>query len=406
MVNLYPLFTPLVALGALAIANPIVKVRSNGITVPIATHIDAIGASSFVKQEQARAQALFQRGKAKAAFKAGLSEDDGSSIPITNTAVSYTIQVGVGNPATNYELLIDTGSSNTWVGANKKYIKTETSTDTGASVSVNYGSGSFSGEEFTDMVNLGGGLIIPSQSIGVANTSQGLGDLDGILGIGPTDLTSSTLSSGEEVPTVLDNLAQAGIIPSNSIGIFFTTPTSDNDENGELTFGGVDSSKISGDVQFVPITSTSPANQFWGIDQTITYGTNGATVLSNTAGIVDTGTTLILIATDAFERYTKLVNGTLDQNTGLLTIKDLRKLESLFFTIGGTQFELTAEAQTWPKDLNSAIGGDNNETYLIIGDNGTPSGQGLDFINGLTFLEHFYSVYDTDNQRVGIANIS
>lgn len=31
------------------------------------------------------------------------------------------------------------------------------------------------------------------------------------------------------------------------------------------------------------------------------------------------------------------------------------------------------------------------------------SGQGLDFINGYAFLERFYSVYDTTNQRVGLA---
>jgi hypothetical protein len=31
--------------------------------------------------------------------------------------VTYTASVGVGSPATDYTLLIDTGSSNTWVGA-------------------------------------------------------------------------------------------------------------------------------------------------------------------------------------------------------------------------------------------------------------------------------------------------
>jgi cathepsin E len=36
-----------------------------------------------------------------------------------------------------------------------------------------------------------------------------------------------------------------------------------------------------------PITSTSPSNEFWGINESITYGTT--TVLALTAGIVDTG---------------------------------------------------------------------------------------------------------------------
>ena len=48
-----------------------------------------------------------------------------------------------------------------------------------------------------------------------------------------------------------------------------------------------------------PITRTSPASEFWGIDQSIRYGTS-TSILSNTAGIVDTGTTLILISTGLF----------------------------------------------------------------------------------------------------------
>lgn len=46
-----------------------------------------------------------------------------------------------------------------------------------------------------------------------------------------------------------------------------------------------------------PITSTTPANNYVGIDQSITYGDGDSIVLSSTAGIVDTGTTLILLAT-------------------------------------------------------------------------------------------------------------
>ena len=53
---------------------------------------------------------------------------------ISALAVTYTASVGVGSPATDYTLLIDTGSSNTWVGAQKKYKKTNTSKDTGKSV--------------------------------------------------------------------------------------------------------------------------------------------------------------------------------------------------------------------------------------------------------------------------------
>jgi hypothetical protein len=331
----------------------------------------------------------------------------GDTIDVTDAAVTYTASVGVGSPATDYTLLIDTGSSNTWVGALTKYKKTSTSKNTGKSVSVSYGSGSFSGTEYTDQVTLSSSLVIKSQSIGVASTTQGFSDVDGILGIGPVDLTEGTIGGNTPVPTITDNLFKQGTISTESIGIFYQPSTSASALNGELTFGGIDSSKITSDVNYVPITSTSPASGYWGIDQTIKYGTGGA-ILDSTAGIVDTGTTLVLIATDAFQKYQKATGATLDQTTGLLklTASQFEKLQSLFFDIGGVQYELTPNAQIWPRELNSELGGSESDIYLVVSDLGNPSGQGLDFINGFTFLQRFYSVYDVTNSQVGLATTS
>ena len=53
--------------------------------------------------------------------------------------------------------------------------------------------------------------------------------------------------------------------------------------------------------------------------------------------------------------------------------------------------------------LNTAIGGEADSIYLIVGDLGTDSGEGLDFINGFAFLERFFAVYDATANTVGIA---
>ncbi|KAG6817907.1 hypothetical protein H0H87_012375 [Tephrocybe sp. NHM501043] len=144
-----------------------------------------------------------------------------------------------------------------------------------------------------------------------------------------------------------------------------------------------------------PVTGTAPAREFWGISQSIRYS-NGTTILSANSGIVDTGAVP-------------------DNNTGLLRITSaqLANLKSLFFTINGVSaklglnvlvtYEFTANAQLWPRALNTAIGGTANNIYLIVGDLGTPSGEGFDFVNGYAFLERFYSVFDTANQRIGFA---
>ena len=59
---------------------------------------------------------------------------------------------------------------------------------------------------------------------------------------------------------------------------------------------------------------------------------------------------------------------------------------------------------TWETtSLNVDIGGDPGAIYLSVADIGTPSGNGLDFINGISFLDRFYSVFDSTNGRVGLA---
>ncbi|KAH9931674.1 acid protease [Epithele typhae] len=368
--------------------------------VPFVARLSCRGSGKeIVARDLARARKIMQgmNPHGPAAFHEALC----SGVDVTDAGVTYTASVGVGNPATDYTLLIDTGSSNTWLGADKKYVKTNTSKSTSKSVCVP----TLTSLSVTDTVTISSDLVIQNQSIGVASTAQGFNDVDGILGVGPVDLTSSTVSGTDSVPTVTDNLFAQGLIPNNSLGIFYQPSTSANgDMNGELTFGGSDSSKITSDVTFVPITSTSPASHYWGIDQEVTYG-QSTSLLSGSAGIVDTGTTLLLLATDAFQAYQKATGATIDQTTGLLTLSESQfsDLQSLFFSIGGTTFEMTPNAQIWPRSLNSTIGGEEGKIYLVAADLGSQSGQGLDFINGFAFLQRFYSVYDTGNSQVGLA---
>lgn len=399
--------TSLLLLALSVEAKPVV-IRDSLVSLPFAKSVNVTSFPHLLKQDQARAKALRARAEAKLSG-IQLSEDAVVSVPVENQAVVYTANVGVGSPATTYSLLIDTGSSNTWVGAGQAYVRTSTSTQTSNRVSVTYGSGSFSGTEFTDQVSLASGLTISKQSIGVASRSTGFDGFDGILGIGPVDLTLDTLSPATTttIPTVTDNLFSQGTITSNLVAVSFEPTTTETSENGELTFGGTDSSKFTGSITFTGITSTSPASEFWGINQSVRYGTS-TSILSTTAGIVDTGTTLVLLASDALRRYQTATGAVADNNTGLLrlTTAQFNSLQSLFFTIGGTTFELTANAQIWPRSLNTAIGGTAGNVYLIVGDLGTNSGEGLDFINGFTFLERFYSVFDTANRRVGLATTS
>lgn len=120
----------------------------------------------------------------------------------------------------------------------------------------------------------------------MANKTTGFDGYDGILGIGPIHLTEGTVSNMQSVPTVTDNLAKAGMIPSEMLGIFFKPATSTDgvgkQGEGELSWGGVDTTRVTGNVNYAPLTTTSPANNYWGVNQTITYGSKS--LISNSAG--------------------------------------------------------------------------------------------------------------------------
>ncbi|KAI0672030.1 family A1 protease [Trametes maxima] len=392
---------------AVPVQSLVVRKDASPVTLPFARRLNVTGTGKLLELDRARAKGLKSSTKLSTnAIQAGIPVND----PASNQAVDYVTTVHIGNPGKDYTLLIDTGSSNTWVGSRpleNAFIPSLSTSPRLNVIHVQYGSGFVTGLEVTDSVTLGSGVTIENQPIGVALLSEGFSDVDGILGLGPVDLTCGTLLLGSDcLPTVTDNAFNQGLIPQHLVGFSFEPSSSLNNANGELTFGGVDPSKFTGPLNFVPITATSPASQFVGIDQSITFGSPiGQIILPSTAGITDTGTTLLLIASDAFATYQSLTGGVLDPNTGLLKITpdQFANLKSLFFHIGSNAFEFTPNAQIFPRALNSAIGGTDDAIYLVIADIGTPSGEGFDFIDGMTFLERFYYVFDVANSRVGFA---
>lgn len=330
------------------------------------------------------------------------------NVAITENGVHATVSVGVGSPPTQYSLLIDTGSSNTWVGANKTnpYVRTTTSTDTGNTVSVSYGSGNFTGEEFIDVFKVGT-FVVPRQSIGVASNSTGFDGVDGIFGLGPTGLTNGTVNNTGVFPTVVDNLFSGGQITLNQFAIYFEPSSKLTDNVGEITFGGVDSTKYTGEINYTPITTISPSRDFWGFNASFQY--DGTNVLSSTNGIIDTGTSLLYLATEGFNTIQKLTGGVPDSATGLLSITEdqYRNLKPLLFIIDKITYTITPNALIWPRALNTAIGGNADKIYLIVfetkQDPTSKAKKEPDFTLGYTVLQRFYTVHDIENKRIGFA---
>src|SRR6267154_1733073 len=134
---------------ALSIAASPVDVRHSVITLPITRRLNTSNATiNILEHDRAHAAALTK----------GISASplDRRS-PIVNVAFNYVANVGIGYYSSHNcklnrgreiaaangssytdELIVDTSSANTWVGANTRYVETSTSVNTGKEVVIPY----------------------------------------------------------------------------------------------------------------------------------------------------------------------------------------------------------------------------------------------------------------------------
>ena len=69
-------------------------------------------------------------------------------------------------------------------------------------------------------------------------------------------------SSNEEIPTVVDTAFEQGLIDDKIISVYFQPTTQEEDQNGQLTWGGVDDSKHTGDIKYVYATFSLTSRLF------------------------------------------------------------------------------------------------------------------------------------------------
>ena len=236
---------------ALSIAASPVDVRHSVITLPITRKLNTSNATiNILEHDRARAAAL-----------KGISASPlDRRVPIVNVAFNYVANVAIGYYSSHNcklnrgreiaaangssytdELIVDTSSANTWVGANTRYVETPTSVNTGKAVNIPYSGGTVVGIQYIDHVNLGRGLFIFNQPIGVASNDPRIGGADGVLGLGPVQLTQGTLPDEPmtTIPSVTQSLYTENAISEQVVGISFNPMSSTDILFGVLTFGGV-----------------------------------------------------------------------------------------------------------------------------------------------------------------------
>ncbi|KAG2067437.1 aspartic peptidase A1 [Suillus decipiens] len=393
----------LLALLAFLVTGSPVDVRNSPITLPMTRRLAFSNITDLLKRDEARLAAF---GEYSRHGRRDADRYPNPAVPLIhpdfgNAFSDYTVNVRIGDSPTSYNLIVNSASAITWVGAGLPYLS-RTGVDTQQPMEVNYGYGSFRGTLFMDQLRIGDmqRLTIPWMPFGVASTSQGIA-ADGVLGVGPRSSGEGILQNfpGPVIQTVTERL----VLRRAAVGIFFQPLVANQVDDGEICFGGTNPSRYIIPLGYTDVTTIAPSSRYGGINQRITFG--DIEILPYTAGVVDSACNFLYLAIDAYERYRAATGGILNPANGLLQIslQQYNQLSDLEFHIGRSTYKLVRNAQIWPRFLNYTINGGDHDIFLIVKALHRRTGSGYDFVIGAPFLQRFYIVFDSSNSRVGFA---
>ncbi|KAK9723360.1 aspartic proteinase precursor [Basidiobolus ranarum] len=311
---------------------------------------------------------------------------------VNDRDMAYYGEIFIGTPPQSFKVIFDTGSSDLWIPSNQcvspACISHDRFNDTASSTfrtnneqfSIKYGTGDLTGVISQDTVTVGN-ITINEQIFGVALREADFFKnvkADGILGLG-----FSTISSMKALPPFYTMIAQKKVKQSIFGVSLGTYPT-----GGEITFGGTDSSRYSGDLQWSPVVRKG----YWEVAlQSINLGTTQIPLRSKSVAL-DTGTSLIAMPADEARQINQLLGGISASNSqGIYIVSCKANLPNITFQIGGQSYVLTPK-QYLLRDGNQCISAFTaiqvNQPIWIVGD---------------VFLRQYYSAYDVESSRVGLA---
>lgn len=327
--------------------------------------------------------------------------DGGHDTPLTNYAnAQYFTEIELGTPGQTFKVILDTGSSNLWVPSqdcsslacflHTKYDHDASSSykANGSEFSIRYGSGEMKGYVSSDTLTLGD-LVIPKQDFAEATSEPGLafafGKFDGILG-----LAYDTISVNKIVPPIY-NAIDKGLLESPQFAFYLGNNAEDEEDGGEATFGGYDSSKFTGKITWLPVRRKA----YWEVSfEGIGLGDEFAE-LKSTGAAIDTGTSLITLPSSLAEIINAKIGATKSWS-GQYQIECEKRdeLPDLTMNFSGYNFTLS------PYDYTLDVGGSCISVFTPMD---FPEPIGDLAIVGDAFLRKYYSIYDLKKDAVGLA---
>ncbi|KAK7055773.1 pepsin A [Favolaschia claudopus] len=226
--------------------------------------------------------------------------------------------------------------------------------------------------------------LITSQGEGWANDPW-----DGIMGLSPRPQNVFSALVDQGLPAVMG---------------FYLTPKAVG--NAEMTFGGIDRTKFSGDLIYAPLPAFTTNSWALNSPQFFVNGKTTNALKAMRRVVFDTGTSNIVFTSDIANRLYALISPDIkpyDPLPGAYGIA-CDKIDSIqavldftFTAEDGTPFNLTIPS----KELNvGPFADDPTMCQTLIN-----AVEEVPALIGASLLKHYYSVWDIENQRLGFAPI-
>ncbi|KAF9106182.1 Type I transmembrane sorting receptor, partial [Mortierella sp. GBA35] len=212
---------------------------------------------------------------------------------------------------------------------------------------------------------------------------------DGLFGLG-----FNTIESVSGVKTFLDNAIAAGALAQPVVSVFLPSERLFNGQGGEYLFWGIDTTKFTGSLSYVPVTQKG----YWQVlIQDASY--NGVSLGQTSQGIIDTGTTLVIVGDAAAQAIHKKIPGSVnDPNNGwLVPCSVSSRTAKIGFKLEGVTFNVPVADLAY-EDL-----GDGSENCF----SGIQGGQDGLWILGDVFIKNNYCVFEQSaTPRIGLVPLA
>ncbi|KXS99928.1 hypothetical protein AC578_906 [Pseudocercospora eumusae] len=347
------------------------------------------------------------------------AEDEVVNVPLSNELFLYYMEMTVGTPPQQFQVHVDTGSSDLWLNyAGSEYCEsrsdpcitgTYSANDSSTYEYVNslftiqYVDGSESaGDYVRDEVRiLDGEVVIPAQQFGVGYDSS---TPDGILGIGYAANEVQVAYGGKAYANLPVSLRDQGYINSLAYSFWLNDLMADE---GELLFGGVDTAKYSGDLVSLPVIATKGVYREFTIELTAVGLSGDPEEFSATSREIhlDTGASLSYLPDDTTQAiWNRLGARYLEEYGVAIADCSLAATDDTIDFRFSNDLTIQVAMREMVIPLSTGLGVDvcfvgvlpaarsplstSDRQYLILGD---------------TFLRSAYVVYDLQNNEISMA---